>query len=154
LFGFGTTVAAIPMATTAAFQALYDVTDEEREALRRFVAPWSKNSTILPIKQEDGTFKYIDFSHANAYDTLIRPIQAVINAVQDGRTDEDGIMDDFAKGMFTAMAEFGQPFISESIWTEAVLDIIARKGETRDGFQVYNVHKIMLEIKQVKYLNT
>jgi hypothetical protein len=138
LFGFGTTVAAIPMATTAAFQALYDVTDEEREALRRFVAPWSKNSTILPIKQEDGTFKYIDFSHANAYDTLIRPIQAVINAVQDGRTDEDGIMDDFAKGMFTAMAEFGQPFISESIWTEAVLDIIARKGETRDGFQVYN----------------
>jgi len=138
LFGFGTTVAAIPMATVAAFQALYDVTGEEREALRRFVAPWSKNSTILPIKQKDGTFKYIDFSHANAYDTLIRPIQAVINAVQDGRTDEDGIMDDFAKGMFTAMAEFGQPFISESIWTEAVLDIIARKGVTRDGFQVYN----------------
>ena len=138
LFGFGTTVAAVPMATTAAFQALYDVTDEEREALRRFVAPWSKNSTILPIKQEDGTFKYIDFSHANAYDTLIRPIQAVINAVQDGRTDEDGMMDDFAKGMFTAMAEFGQPFISESIWTEAVLDIIARKGESREGFQIYS----------------
>ena len=138
LFGFGTTVATIPMATVAAFQALYDVTGEEREALRRFVAPWSKNSTILPIKQEDGTFKYIDFSHANAYDTLIRPIQAVINAVQDGRTDEDGIMDYFAKGMFTAMAEFGQPFISESIWTEAVLDIIARGGRTREGFQVYN----------------
>ena len=138
LFGFGTTVAAVPMATVAAFQALYDVTDEEREALRRFVAPWSKNSTILPIKQEDGTFKYIDFSHANAYDTLIRPIQSVINAVQDGQTNEDGIMDDFLKGTFTAMAEFGQPFISESIWTEAVLDIIARKGVTRDGFQVYN----------------
>ena len=138
LFGFGTTVAAVPMATVAAFQALYDVTDEERAAIRRFVAPWSKNSTILPIKQEDGTFKYIDFSHANAYDTLIRPIQSVINAVQDGRTDEDGIMDDFLKGTFTAMSEFGQPFISESIWTEAVLDIIARKGETRDGFQVYN----------------
>ena len=47
-------------------------------------------------------------------------------------------MDDFARGMFTAMSEFGQPFISESIWTEAVLDIIARKGQTRDGFQVYN----------------
>ena len=75
---------------------------------------------LLPIKDEDGNFKYVDFSHANAYDTLIRPLQSVVNAVQDGRTDEDGIMDDFAKGLFTAMSEFGQPFISESIWTEAV----------------------------------
>ena len=138
LMGFTTTVAAIPVATTAAFQALYDVTDEEREAIRRFAAQWSKNSTLLPIKQEDGSFKYIDFSHANAYDTLIRPLQSIVNAVQDGRTDEDGMMDDFAKGMFTAMSEFGQPFISESIWTEAALDIIARGGRTREGFQVYS----------------
>ena len=138
LFGFTTTVAAIPVATTAAFQALYDVTDEEREAIRRFAAQWSKNSTLLPIKQEDGSFKYIDFSHANAYDTLIRPLQTVVNAVQDGRTDQDGMMDDFAKGLFTAMSEFGQPFISESIWTEAALDIIARGGRTREGFQVYS----------------
>jgi hypothetical protein len=138
LLGFTTTVAAVPVATTAAFQALYDVTDEEREAIRRFAAQWSKNSTLLPIKQEDGSFKYIDFSHANAYDTLLRPLQSVVNAVQDGRTDQDGIMDDFAKGVFTAMSEFGQPFISESIWTEAVLDIIARGGRTREGFQIYS----------------
>jgi len=139
LFGFTTTVAAVPMATTAAFQALYDVTDEEREAIRRFAASWSKNSTLLPIKdKETGDFKYVDFSHANAYDTLIRPLQSVVNAVSDGRTDQDGIMDDFAKGLFTAMSEFGQPFISESIWTEAALDIIARGGRTRDGFQVYS----------------
>jgi hypothetical protein len=138
LFGFGATTAAVPMGAVAAFQAIYDVTDEEREAIRKYVAQWSKNSTILPIKDEDGNFSYIDFSHANAYDTLTRPIQSVINAVAEGRTDNDGIMDDFARGMFTAMSEFGQPFISESIWTEAVLDIIARGGRTREGFQVYN----------------
>jgi len=138
LFGFTTTVAAIPVGTAAAFQAIYDVTDEERDAIRRFAAQWSKNSTLLPIKQEDGSFKYIDFSHANAYDTLLRPLQTVINSVQDGRTDEDGMMDDFAKGLFTAMAEFGQPFISEAIWTEAVSDIFMRGGRSREGFQIYN----------------
>jgi len=42
------------------------------------------------------------------------------------------------KGMFTAMSEFAEPFITESIWTEAALDIVARKGKTRDGFEVYN----------------
>jgi hypothetical protein len=36
------------------------------------------------------------------------------------------------------MSEFAQPFISESIWTEAVADIIARGGRTREGFQVFN----------------
>jgi len=138
LFGFTTTVAAVPAATVAAFQALYDVTDEEREAIRRYVADWSKNSTILPIKMDDGSFKYIDFSHANAYDTLLRPLQTVVNSVQDGRTDEDGIMDDMLLGVLTSMKEFAQPFISESIWTEAVTDIIARGGRTREGFQVYN----------------
>jgi len=138
LFGFTTTVAAVPLGTAAAFQALYDVTDEEREAIRRFAAQWSKNSTLLPIKDEDGSFKYVDFSHANAYDTLLRPLQAVVNAVQDGNTDNDGIMDDFSKGVLTAMSEFAQPFISESIWTEAVTDLLVRGGRTRDGFQVYS----------------
>ena len=138
LFGFGATVAAVPYATQKAFQAIYDVTDEEREAIRRYVADWSKNSTILPIKDKNGNFKYIDFSHANAYDTLVRPVQTVINAVADGRTDEDGIMDDFLAGTFISMKEFAQPFISESIWTEAVTDLIARGGETREGFRVFN----------------
>ena len=138
LFGMGATTIAVPAATAEAFAALYDVTDEEREALRRYVADWSKNSTLLPIKDKEGNFKYIDFSHANAYDTLVRPIQTILNQVADGRTDEDGMMDDFIAGMFGSMSEFAQPFISESIWTEAVADIIARGGRTRDGFQVFN----------------
>ena len=77
LFGFGATVAAVPYATQKAFQAIYDVTDEERDAIRRYVADWSKNSTILPIKNKDGSFQYVDFSHANAYDTLLRPVQTI-----------------------------------------------------------------------------
>jgi len=138
LFGMGATTIAVPAATAEAFAAIYDVTDEEREALRRYVADWSKNSTLLPIKDEEGNFKYVDFSHANAYDTLVRPIQTILNQVADGRTDEDGMMDDFIAGMFGSMSEFAQPFISESIWTEAVADIVARQGRTRDGFQVFN----------------
>ena len=101
-----------------------------------------------------GSFKYIDFSHANAYDTLIRPLQSVVNAVQDGRTDQDGIWMTLQKVVFTAMSEFGQPFISESIWTEAVLDIIARGGRTREGFQVYSDQDTAGIDKTVKYLHT
>jgi hypothetical protein len=138
LFGFTTTVAAVPYGVSQMFGALYDVTDDERDALRRYVAGWSKNSTLLPIKKKDGSFAYIDFSHANAYDTLIRPLQTVVNSVADGEKDNDGIMNDFIGGTFEAMKEFASPFISESIWTEAVTDILIRGGRTREGFQVFN----------------
>ena len=138
LFGFGATTVAVPYATVEAFKALYDVTEEEMQAIKRYVPDWSKNSTIVPIRTEDGKLKYVDFSHANAYDTLTRPVQTVLNAVAEGRTDEDGIMDDFLSGLFTATKELGEPFISESIWTEAAADIIGRGGRTRSGSRIYN----------------
>ena len=139
LIGFGVTTTAVPVAVVEGARAIYNVSKDEIDALRRYVPKWSKNSTIVPIRDEKtGKLKYVDFSRTNAYDTLTRPIQTVINAVQEGREDEDGIMDDFLIGMFEATKEIGSPFISESIWTEASLDILARGGRTRDGKVLYN----------------
>ena len=138
LLGMGVTTAAVPYAAVSAGQALYDVSRDELEAIRRYVPKWSKNSTLIPLKGEDGKFKYVDFSHMNAYDTLTRPIQTVINRVQAGEQDKDGIMDDFILGLFESTKELGAPFITESIWTEALADLYIRGGETRDGFRVYN----------------
>jgi len=137
LTGMTITTAAVPYAAVAAGQALYNVSQEEIEALRRYVADWSKNSTLVPLRGEDGKLKYIDFSHMNAYDTLSRPIQTVINRVQSGEQDKDGIMDDFMMGLFESTKELALPFISESIWTEALADLYMRGGRTRDGFRVY-----------------
>tara|TARA_A100001201_G_scaffold59728_1_gene57184 strand:+ start:10 stop:1914 length:1905 start_codon:yes stop_codon:yes gene_type:complete len=138
LFGLTTTAAAVPYATMEASRMIYDVSREEFEAVRRYVAPWSKNSTLFVQKDDEGNFKYTDVSHANAYDTIVRPLQNVINAVEAGEKDEDGIMDDFLLGAIQATKELGQPFISESIWTEALTDLFVRGGRTREGSQVFN----------------
>jgi len=139
LAGMATTSIAIPAAIVETAKVLYDVTEDELEALRRYVPLWSKNSTLVPIRdKETGDLKYIDFSHANAYDVLYRPIQTVINAVSEGRTDKDGIMDDFMKGIITASSELGKPFVEEAIWTEAITDLFIRGGRTREGNQVFN----------------
>ena len=138
LIGMATTTAAVPYATTEVAKSLYNVTEDEMNALRRYVADWSKNSTLIPIRGKDGKLKYVDFSRINAYDTLARPFQTVINSVAEGEKDKDGIMDDFISGLFEATKELGTPFVSESIWTEAVGDIIARGGRTREGSEVWN----------------
>jgi hypothetical protein len=138
LIGMATTTAAVPYATTEVAKSLYNVTEDEMNALRRYVADWSKNSTLIPIRGKDGKLKYVDFSRINAYDTLARPFQTVINSVAEGEKDKDGIMDDFISGLFEATKELGTPFVSESIWTEAVGDILARGGRTREGSEVWN----------------
>ena len=141
LMGMAITTAAIPLGTIEAMKTLYDISDEERNAMRRYVADWSKNSVLIPFKNEDGKMSYIDFSHLNAYDTLTRPIQTVLNKIEDGRADEDGIMDDFVLGLIESTKELLSPFVSESIWTEALQDvapILGRDGTTSDGRRIWN----------------
>ena len=53
----------------------------------------------------EGNLKYIDFSHGFAYDTLIRPVQTILNAVAAGETNEDALMTSFVKGIATSTAK-------------------------------------------------
>jgi len=136
LFGFGATAVAIPYGTVEAAKAIYDVSGAEMDALKRFVPEWSKNSTLVPIRGDDGELKYIDFSHANAYDTMIRPITALINNVRRG-ADEGTVVQGIFRGMFEATEETLSPFVSEAIWTQAATDIFLRGGRTKDGRRLY-----------------
>ena len=66
---------------------MYDISQDELDALRRFVPEWSKNSTLIPIRDDDGELRYIDFSHSNAYDVIARPLRTVLNNIQDGQAE-------------------------------------------------------------------
>jgi len=138
LLGMGATVGGVPAATVWGFQALHDVDDEELMAMKRFVPGWSKNSTILPVRDDEtGELSYIDFSHGNAYDTLTRPVQTLLNNIQNGIENEDILIKGFVQGVGQALAELSEPFISESIFTEAFMDIVGRNGVTREGKRLY-----------------
>jgi hypothetical protein len=146
LFGLTTVLAVAPYGVQKGFQALYDVTNEELDALKRYLPEWSRNSTILPIRDEDtGELKYVDFSHGNAYDTAIRPIQTLLNNIQQGITDEDVLMKGLLSGMAEAAGELASPFISEAIYTQAIADIFLREGRTRDGKQIYTETQLKTE---------
>ena len=150
LVGLTTVLGAAPYGITKGFQALYDVTNEEIDAMRRYLPEWSKNSTILPIRDEEsGELKYVDFSHGNAYDTAIRPINTVLNNVQQGITDEDVLMKGLLNGMYEAAGELASPFISEAIYTQALVDLTLRGGRSRDGRQIWTETQLETEPGQV-----
>jgi len=135
--GMATTTVVVPTAVAEGARALYDITEDELKAMRRFLPEWSQNSTIVPIRKENGDLMYVDFSHGNAYDTLARPFVTLLNNIQKGEENEKALLDSFARGSIEAFGELSDPFISESIFTEAMNDIWFRGGRTQDGRQLY-----------------
>lgn len=137
LSGMATTLTVVPATVVEGAKALYDVSEDEIKALRQFVPEWSKNSTIVPIRDEDGELRYIDFSHSNAYDVIARPFRTLLNNVLAGQESGDILLRGFTNGVMEASGELMNPFISESIWTAAMSDIFVRNGRTDDGRLLY-----------------
>tara|TARA_R100001198_G_scaffold907_1_gene634 strand:+ start:1060 stop:5193 length:4134 start_codon:yes stop_codon:yes gene_type:complete len=137
LLGMATFSTAIPIALTEGASALYDVSKDELDALRRFVPEWSKNSTLIPVRDDDGELRYVDFSHSNAYDVISRPLRTVLNNIQEGTLTDQQVLKSFSSGLYEAGAQLMDPFISQSIWTEATGDIVLRGGRTSDGRPLY-----------------
>lgn len=137
LSGMATTLTVVPTAAVEGAKWIYDVSEDEIQALRQFVPEWSKNSTLIPIRTDDDELRYIDFSHSNAYDVIARPFRTLTNNIIAGEATDQTLLSGFVNGVNEAGAEIMNPFISESIWTEAVTDLTVRGGRTSEGRQLY-----------------
>jgi hypothetical protein len=127
-------------------QSLTGIDEEKMEAYQRSFAPaYQKNSTLVPVTIADGNgnFKYYNFSYTNPYDSLIRPVNAILNAFADGSLNNQSVDKIIISALFGspgrsgAIGEFFSPFVDESIGTERVFDIISREGSKREGGKVF-----------------
>ena len=137
--GAATAFTVLPYGIVQGAKAIFGVSDEEANAARNLgVAPWSKNSQLIFVKDpETGELFYSDWSHNNVYDTVSRPFQTLLRNVQEGIENEEVLVKGFYNGIVESMAETANPFIGESIFTEAFNDIFFRKGRTKEGKQLY-----------------
>jgi hypothetical protein len=142
--GFG----GIGYITKKTAEALTGVDEDKMEAFQRsFAAQYQKNSTLIPVSapDENGNFKYYNFSYTNPYDSLVRPVNAILNAFADGSLNKNSVdkivmnalFGNTATGTTGAVGEFFAPFTDESIGTERVFDIAFRDGVKREGGKVF-----------------
>ena len=118
-----------------AFQQAYGFTQDKLNALKEFVPYFSKDSTILPV-YVDGQYKYIDFSRGYFYDTIVNPVQSIINAVEQDK--DSPLIPKLIDGFGRASHRLVEPFISEAIWVGGLADIFMRGGVSRKGVRVFN----------------
>ena len=145
LIGASATFGGIGTVIGGTAQAVTGVTDEMMQKARAFVPVYEKNATLIPVSSPDanGNFKYFNFSYSNPYDSLVRPLNAVVNAFGRGELNQssaDTIVFNSLIGTPEnpgALVEFFSPFISESIGVERITDVSLRGGRTGTGKMIY-----------------
>ena len=124
-----------------AFKSINGTTDEQETALERWVAPYEVgDKKFISYKiNEDGKkeYYYQNWSNNNAYDYLEQPFRTILRSVQEGIETDEQLMPGFIKGIGTAFSRALEPFTSESIAPEAIIDIILREGVTDTGRKLY-----------------
>lgn len=140
MFSFGTGLAVALPSIQAAVHGAYGVTNKMVAASRFFVPDFSKNSTLILTRDENGNFKYIDGSGAFVYDTLTSPFQSIIAEVNMKTTYDPKapIIPATYKGLIKGIGKLMEPFISESIWLETFNNLVVRNGVTKDGKKLWN----------------
>ena len=139
LTGMTLATLALPYGAIKGSQAIFGVSNEEADAANDFVAPWAKDSQKIYMRDpETDELYYIDYSKNNVYDTLTRPFQTILRNVQEGIEDEEILLKGFAEGIAQAAGQVAEPFVSESMFTEAFMDIYSRNGMTNEGVELYS----------------
>jgi len=139
IMGFAATAGLAGEAVQETSMMITGVTEDMIEALREIVPPWSQNSTLIPTSVDDkGRITgYIDYSYINPYDYLRRPVEGLLNAIQDGKAlDQDASTIVFNMAG-QVLGEMLSPFAEESIITERLLDLTVRGGEMKTGARIY-----------------
>ena len=143
LMGSLGTFIALPIAVRELAMNLTETDEDTMQAIQNMSAPFQRASTLLPVgKDKNGHMEVIDFSHTNPYDTLIRPFTGLLRSLDNtGKLDKDAVERARLAG-FEAISTFFEPFLSESIITARLNDVLpktmyGRGGETVSGAKVY-----------------
>ncbi len=130
-----------PTLATLAYKLSGVSRDEMKAYQRSFGAPWEKNATLIPTgKDEEGNIEYINWSTSNPYDTLVRAFNGAMNAIGTGNKLDKSVPEIMVDVMGQALKETAEPFLSQSMVAEALLDVTPgiRDGRTMTGAEVYN----------------
>jgi hypothetical protein len=129
---------ALPTTFVETMKGIHGYTDEMLDALKEFVPWFSEDNVVAPMgNTKEGKPTYLDISYVFPYDTLIKPAITVLNDVSQGQKDGDSIKQDLFTGIMKGMTKIAEPFVQEAILTEALVDVIIRKGKTARGGEVF-----------------
>jgi hypothetical protein len=118
------TIVGVSYASGKLGQLIAGVTKEKMDAIRRFVAPFQKNSELMPISKNNKEMSYIDISYTSPWEIFYQPYRAAMSG------------ENFEESLLGATQEFFESYASPGILTAAVASTMF--GQTPSGKKIRN----------------
>lgn len=128
-----------PIAMKEAAHGALGITPEQ-EALMQQNAPfWTKGNQLMYISAPDekGNAEYVDLSYMLPYEFMLTPARAALQEYQARGMVSDDTLANIGRAAWEGFSKFVEPFASEALATERVIDVTTRQGRTREGAVIY-----------------
>lgn len=132
------TALVLPTALQKTTLALTGATQEELDAMQRVIPEFMKGQTVLFLeKPENGKATYLNYSYMNPYDYLLNPFRQALDVYNQKGELQQSEIDKLTQATLVGIGGFMEPFTSESLVAERLLDVTTRGGRTDTGAFVY-----------------
>jgi len=141
-------VAGIGAITEAILQAIYDISDEQMEALNEVVPEWAKNAVKGPVSgiKEGGGYDYTNLNYTLPYAGLASIKKAVDNAIREGEYTGEGLPQSVLNGMVEWAIEYTNAFTESAISTRVQIELLNNRDER--GNPIWNPNDDWGEVLQ------
>ena len=138
LTGYIAMAQVAPIAMRDAAHTILEVTPEEEALLEENSAYWTKGNTLMYLeKLKDGQADYADLSYMLPYEFMLAPARAALQVYgEKGEVGANEAEQIFA-GTWEGFKKFAEPFASEGLAAERVIDVTIRNGKTQTGAEIY-----------------
>jgi hypothetical protein len=139
LSGYISMATVAPMATRGAAHEVLGITPEEENVLEKSAPFWTLGNTLMYLTKpnEKGEAEYVDLSYMMPYEFMLAPARAAMQTYaakgEVGASEASQILN----ASWEAFKKFSEPFASEALATERLLDVTVRQGKTQTGAEIY-----------------
>ena len=139
LSGYVSMAAVTPYAMRHASHDMLGVTEAEEDLLNKSGAPWTKGNMLTYISKPDKDLnaEAVDLSYMLPYEFMYAPARAALRMYQEKGELNASEANQITSAAFEAFKKFAEPFASESLGAERLLDVTIRDGRTQTGAPIY-----------------
>ncbi len=124
----------------------FGISNEDEKAVRDLnLAPWSKNSALLFSRDNKGNIQYIDLTYTDPSAPVTDNFRNILNLITDPTESMETVNRNVIGQTVQGLEFFLRPFVSESLLTESITDILVRDGKTKEGFGIKVINPITKE---------
>jgi hypothetical protein len=128
-----------PGATVAAAHSVLGITPEQEAMIQQSAPFFSKGNSLMALQpiSKDGKTQIVDLSYMMPYEFMLAPARAALQTYQEKGEMDANVANQIASSAWEGFKKFAEPFASESLGAERLIDVTIRNGKTQTGAPVY-----------------